>query len=262
MYLSTHLSRIETIKLRTYDLESGISWECLPQSTLHKQMLRFQSGHDRREDLGGLSVMKTWGLASFKGYIAACITIHPGDMAEYYMASQQRASIVFSLHGLKDTSAHLEAFPWEFDAEIQDEARHQAAIVESVLKYEQVHGTIQNDIDYKIIYAAVIASMLIWDDARLDRLLTAQRALLRLARIVQLDLSPELFCLDYLQTDSLGIEQARSRIREITGHRSQEDLSVPAARELFELCSFCDQAIRWESLTEAYCTAGHQFGIP
>lgn len=262
MYLSTHLSHIETIKLKTYDLESDISWERLPQSTLHKLMLRFQSGHDRREDLGGLSVMKTWGLASFKGYIAACITFHPGDMAEYYMASQQRASIVFSLHGLKDTSAHLESFPWEFDAEIQDEARHQAAIVESVLKYEQVHGTVQNDIDYKIIYAAVVASMLIWDEARLDRLLTAQRALLRLARIVQIDFSPELFCLDYLQTDSLDIEQARTRVRGITGHRSQEDLSVPAARELFELCSFCDQVIRWESLTEAYCIAGHQFGIP
>lgn len=261
MYLSTHLSHIETIKLSIYDPESDISWERLPQSNLHKQMLRFQSGHDRREDLGGLSVMKTWGLASFKDYIAACITFHPGDMAEYYMASQQRASIVFSLHGLKDSSADLESFPWEFDAEIQDEAGHQAAIAESVLKYEQVHGTVQNGIDHKIIYAAVIASMLIWDEARLDRLLTAQRALLRLARTVQLDLSPELFCLSNLQTDSLDIEQARTRIREITGHRSQEDLSVPAARELFELCSFCDQVIRWESLTEAYCISGHQFGI-
>lgn len=261
MYLSTHLSHIETIKLRTHGPDSHISWERLPQTTLHKQMLRYQSGHDRREDLGGLSVMKTWGLASFRGFVAACITFHPGDMAEYYMASQQRASIVFSLHGLKDSSNDLESFPWEFEPEIQDVVRHQAAIVESVFKYEQTHGTVQNEIDHKVIYAAVVASMLIWDEARLDRLLISQRALLRLAQIVQLDLSPELSCLDYLRTDTLDIEKARTRIREIIGHRSQEDLSMPAARELFDTCSFCDQAVRWESLTEAYCIAGHQFGI-
>lgn len=262
MYLSTHLSHIETTKLRTYGPDSDVSWERLPQSTLHKQMLRYQSTHDRREDLGGLSVMKTWGLASFRGYIAACITFHPGDMAEYYMASQQRASVVFSLHGLKDSSADFESFPWEFDPKVQDEAKHQTTIVETVLKYEKSHGTVQNEIDHKIIYAAVVASMLIWDEARLDRLLIAQRALLRLEQTVELDLSPELSCLDYLQGDSLDIEKARTRIREISGQRSQEDLSMPAARALFETCSFCDQAIRWESLIEAYCIAGHQFGIP
>lgn len=262
MYLSTHLSHIETIKLRTYGPENDISWERLPQSTLHNQMIRYQSAHDRREDLGGVSVMKTWGLASFRGYIAACITVHPGDMAEYYMASQQRATVVFSLHGLKDSSADFESFPWEFDPEIQDEARHQVAIVETVFKYEKSHGTVQNEIDHKIIYAAVVASMLIWDEARLERLMIAQRALLRLEGIVQLDLSPELSCLDYLQIDGLDIEKARIRIREIPGQRSQEDLSTPTARNLFEPCSFCDQAIRWESLTEAYCVAGHQFGIP
>ena len=260
MYLSTHLSRIETIKLRTYGPENDVSWECLPQSTLHNQMIRHQSAHDRREDLGGLSVMKTWGLASFRGYIAACITFHPGDMAEYYMASQQRATVVFSLHGLKDSSADFESFPWEFDPEIQDEARHQVAIVETIFKYEKSHGTVQNEIDHKIIYAAVVASMLIWDEARLERLMIAQRALLRLERIVQLDLSPEFSCLDYLQIDGLDIEKARIRIREIPGQRSQEDLSMLTARELFEPCSFCDQAIRWESLTEASCIAGHQFG--
>lgn len=262
MYLSTHLSHIETIKLRTNGPESDISWERLPQSTLHKQMLRYQSSHDHREDLGGLSVMKTWGLASFSGYIAACITFHPGDMAEYYMASQQRASIVFSFHGSKDSSTDFEPFPWELNPEIQDEAKHQAAIIETVLKYENAHGTVQNEIDHKIIYAAIVTSMLIWDEARLDRLLTAQRAMLRLERTVQLDLSPELSCLDYLQTDRLDIKEARTRIGEISSQRSQSDLSVPAARKLFEPCSFCDQAITWESPTEAYCIAGHQFGIP
>ncbi len=264
MYLSTHLSHIETIKIKTHihnSQESPLHWESLPRSTLHKQMLRYQREYDRREDLGGLSLMKTWGLASFKDYVAACITVHGGDMAEYSIPSDEQAVIVFSTHGFKDPSASLELFSWEIDPELEDHPKSQIAIIETVFEFEQLQFTVQSKLDHKIIYAAIIASMLVWDESRSDRLLAAERALVRLERLVQVDLTPEISCLRFLMTTSLNIEQARTRIKETTGSRSREDLSLPAAQQLFDFCSFCTQIVSWESLTEAYCVTGHQFSI-
>lgn len=263
LYLSTHLSHIEVVQL-TVDahdsLESGLHWERLPQSTLQKQMLRNQRRFDRRNELGGLSLMKTWGLASLDGYIAACITLHPGDMAEYCIPSQERAIIVFSAHGVKDYSATLESFPWDVDPIVEDDLETHVSILDSFFKCEQLQRDAWSKFDNKIIYAAVVASMLIWDEARLKRLLMAESALLRLAGSTEVDLAPEITCLKFLLKSSPDVELANAKVKEATGSRNKETLSLSSAQHLLDICSFCAHAISWESLTEAFCTAGHQFG--
>ena len=262
-YLSTHLSHIEVTKL-TIDAhnsqESGLRWERLPHSSLQNQMLRNQRRFDRRNELGGLSIMKTWGLASVEGYIAACITLHPGDMAEYLIPSQERATIVFSANGLRDSSAELESFSWDVDPKVEDAMKTHVSILDFIFKYEQLQQAAQSNFDNRIIYAAVMASMLIWDKARLQRLQLAEQALLRIAGLTEVDLAPEITCLGFLLKDSPDEKEAKAKIKEATGLRSKETLSLPPEQNLLDVCSFCAQAVSWENLTEASCTAGHQFG--
>ena len=191
--------------------------------------------------------MKTWGLASLDRYVAACITLHPGDMPEYYIPSQERAIIVFSAHGFGDPSAKLEFFSWDVDQEIEDGTKAQSTIVG------------QSQLGHKIIYGAIIAAMLIWDEARSQRLLVAERTLLHLARLVAVDLTPEIMFLQSLLTTSPHAKEVVETIKEMTGSRSKNELPSSAAQGLFDVCPFCAQAISWESLTEACCVAGHQF---
>lgn len=204
--------------------------------------------------------MKTWGLASLDRYVAACITLHPGDMPEYYIPSQERAIIVFSAHGFEDPSTKLETFSWDVDQEIDDGAKAQSTIIDTVFEYERLQIYIQSELSHKIVYGAIIASMLIWDEARSRRLLVAERALLNLAHLVAVDLTPEITCLQYLLTTNLRAKEAGEKIKEMTGSRSKDELDSLAAQRLFDVCPFCAKAISCESLTEAYCVAGHQFG--
>ncbi|MCJ1470133.1 hypothetical protein MMC07_008778 [Pseudocyphellaria aurata] len=262
LYLSTQLSHIEVAGLTIHQQsfqETALRWERMVQSTLHKQMLRLQSRYDRRNELGGLSYIKTWGLASLDRYVAACITLHPGDMPEYYIPSQERAFIVFSAHGFEDPSTKVESFSWDVDQDIEDGTEAQSTIIDTVFEYERLEIYLQSELGHKIIYGAIIASMLIWDEARSQRLLAAERVLLHLAQLVAIDLTPENNCLQYLLTTNLRAKEACETIKETTGSRSKDELASSAAQRLFDFCPFCSKVICWESLTEGYCVAGHQF---
>jgi hypothetical protein len=63
---------------------------------------------DRDHDLGGLALAKVWGLASIGHWIAACITLHPGDMVEYMTAADERAYIIMASM-IKETD---DMIPW------------------------------------------------------------------------------------------------------------------------------------------------------
>ena len=204
--------------------------------------------------------MKTWGLASLDHYVAACITLHPGDMPEYYIPSQERAIIVFSAHGFGDPSNKLEFFSWDVDQEIEDGTKAQSTIVDTIFEYERLQIYVQSELGNRIIYGAIIASMLLWDEARSQRLLVAERVLLHLAHLVAVDLTPEITCLQFLLTTSLSVREAEETIKDMTGSRSKVELASLTAQRLFDVCPFCAQAVTWEALTEAQCVGGHQFG--
>ncbi|KAL8914131.1 MAG: hypothetical protein Q9172_007150 [Xanthocarpia lactea] len=83
------------------------------RSALNYQASTMQKDFDQHHDLGGLSHTKTWGLASWGPYVGACITMHPGDMIEYSIISEQRCHVLFShanaSNGLEDDAI----FPWQ-----------------------------------------------------------------------------------------------------------------------------------------------------
>lgn len=222
-------------------------------------MIKLRNRVDRQEELGGLCNMKTWGLAAFGGYIAAFVTLHPGDMAEYYIASQERATIVFSSHGMSGPGSKRDFFPWETEAKSEDSAVIQSAILDSVLGYEQHEKFRCSKLSNRIIYAAIMASALTWDSARSERLRLAENAARRLSRLGEVDLSSEIECLSMLLSGTQDPSSAKAHVKQATGRRSKEELSSPASRGLFDICTFCEKAVAWESLTEATCMAGHPF---
>lgn len=203
--------------------------------------------------------MKTWGLAALGGFIAACITLHPGDMPEYLIPSQERTTIVFSTHGLSDPSSKRDFFPWEVRARSENIAVIQGAILDTVLEYEQRKDFLPSTLSNKIIYAAIMASALVWDSARPERLRLAGSAARRLSQSGEVDLSPEIECLNLLLSDTQDPSSAKAQVRQATGRRSEEELSSPASQRLFDICTICQKVVTWENLAGATCVAGHPY---
>lgn len=205
--------------------------------------------------------MKTWGLASANGYIAACITLHPGDMPEYVTPAQERATVVFSVLGLNDVDPNPERFSWEMDPAIENgNTKPQIVILDTTLEFECEGSYEPNEFGNKIIYAAAMATMLMWDTGRLRRLRFAQDALQRLERAVEMELKSEMDCIRELLSDDFHMEEGITKTKEATSSRNKEELFQLAAQRLLDICPFCAQIIPWESVTEAWCIAGHQFG--
>ena len=218
--------------------------------------MRFDHGHD----LGGLSVMKTWGLASLGGYIAACVTIHPGDMVEYTTQSRERSTIVFG-----EIDNRERPFPWERVTEHAiSEAEAQVRILDTILaegQYQREKD--QSILTSRIIYAAVCASMQLRDAVTSERLEGAQKALQGLESVTGLVFQPEIACIERLltmQDADLDMQDAESR--SFPQYISTDQfLNIPVASRVHETCSICGESIGWDSLDAAHCTRNHAFGM-
>lgn len=267
LYLNT-LSHVEAIRIMSDNSRDATDLSCwsVAQSNLERKMLKLRNRFDRREELGGLSHTKIWGLAAYRDHIASCITLHPGDMAEYYIPSQERATIVFGTHEVSHSESRIDCFPWEVEVKsAANSAAIQSAILDTVLKYEQHENLVHSDFSKKIIYATIMASTLLraWDGNVSERFRLAEGAAHRLSRSAEIDLSAEMECLKACAS-SWSVEDCvstKAQDQQTTGRRSEENLgSSPASPQLIDKCTFCGKTIAWKSLTEATCLGGHPFG--
>lgn len=222
-------------------------------------MQQIRSQFDDQNELGGLSIIKTWGLVSLDSHVAACITLHPGDMAEYTISSQERATIIFNTHRANNPNPKNEYFSWEADLVTEDCKKSQSKIINSIIEFERQGNFELNELSNRLIYAGSIAASLIWDSERPRRLLAAELALRRLERSAEIKLTLELEALHLLQAPDLGVEEGGAAIKRATASRSKGELSLRPAQRLFDICPFCSRAIAWESLKEASCLGGHHF---
>ena len=217
---------------------------------------------DHKHDLGGLSVMKTWGLASSGGFVAACVTVHPGDMVEYTIQSVERSAIVFD-----EIDNQERRFPWESATEHAiTEAETQARILDGIFAEENNQdGKRRSVLTNRIIYAAACASMQILDAGRFERLARAEKALRKLQSVTGFAFEAEIACIERLSAikDS-NLDKLTSEIRNSTqGILSREDhLDIPVGLRIHEMCSICGESIGWDSLDAAHCTRDHAFGMP
>lgn len=255
--MTTHLSHLEVLK---YTPAGELKWTTCADTLLQSRMsdcrMRFDNGHD----LGGLSVMKTWGLTSLGGYIATCVTVHPGDMIEYTITSLERSTIVFGQ--VNDQERRL---PWERAAEqTVTEAEARARIIDTIFTAEtDQDGKDRSVMTNRIIYAATCASMQLWDSFRFERLERAKKALRKLESVTDFAFVLEIAYIERLLAEQdADHEMQASQIQDLTQQISDDiSLDTPTASRIHEMCSICGESIMWDSSDAARCARGHAFGM-
>lgn len=175
-------------------------------------------------------------------------------MTEYTIPSQERAIIAFSTHQADNSNSKSGLYPWEINSRIKDCAKCQGTILDTIFKIERQQKYRPDELGNRIIYAAVIAAALVWDMKRLQRLLAAEHAIQRLERSAEIDLTFELEALRLSQRPDLGVDEGIATIKNAINSRHQKE------NGLLDICPFCAKGIFGESLTEARCDNGHQFG--
>ncbi|KAL8789150.1 MAG: hypothetical protein Q9195_006971 [Heterodermia aff. obscurata] len=129
---------------------------------LKRRLQQLHQDHDRQENLGGLSLMKSWGLASIPqdGLVTACISLHPGDMPEYVTPALEKSVIVFASDISEDRT---ETFPWQEVPVVWDVTTTQKAIIEAVSDYNKFTNGTSTDFSIKISAAASAAEHFLAD---------------------------------------------------------------------------------------------------
>lgn len=70
------------------------SYKKLATSPLQNIMGEYHKEWDLRNDMGGLSIMETWGVTSWGSSVAACVSCKPGDMIENALAHEVPCIII------------------------------------------------------------------------------------------------------------------------------------------------------------------------
>ncbi|KAL8944884.1 MAG: hypothetical protein Q9216_000174 [Gyalolechia sp. 2 TL-2023] len=225
------------------------------QSPLSYQVQMLQKDFDQHHDLGGLSIAKTWGLASWGPYVASCISFHPGDMVEYTMTSGERCHIIFSLMDEAGVAVEDADFPWQelsFSPHERDNSDvHQKVL--TILTNQQLYSSL----DCRVFYAKCCAVMIRIGTQNTE---LVGRALQQLATSTGVNLELELGLLRATRDSPFLTASCIERLNEITTARGVQEDGLHW-KQLYDFCSICDEIVIWTSVTEASCAAGHHFGM-
>ena len=245
---------VQQLQMTTYLSPPTLS----PSIEIQVQEQKKTYGAENRLGLHVLS--RIWGFASFENFSAVCITLHPSRSIEYSSAAEEFANVIFD-------SAHpeQEKFPWQELTEV-DELMARQTILGTILSGTTLRMFDLSDLDLKLIYSAICASMLT------ESLQQSQRIRL-LSEIVQLlevntgiDLEAEHIMLKSTSTTSHDAQQqVIDVVRRTTELRGRASFLSPSTKHLLDYCPICTEAeelkaICFESLTEAYCPQMHPFG--
>jgi hypothetical protein len=211
---------------------------------------------DIQYDLGGLALARTWGLATYDGWVAAAFTMHPGDMPEYTTPTDAQTVVVFSTSG--DTESSLFQPPSVPDEQlINRRARVLTFILTTAVEPQALD--IDDSESAKIIYNAAACAITIYRD-RPPLLDLARRALSRLSETFNVDLSSEIsFC------DSTEPENHENNRYVAIRPKPAEVLLSPGGQAVFETCEVCGldevSSFLWSAdiSMEAECAQGHVF---
>lgn len=237
------------------------------ESDWRKQVDEFRQQFDLDYDMNGSSMAKIWGLAGFRGWVAACCSFHPVDLFEHHTMSQHHVRIVFSRPFLEseDKLGSLESYaPW-LEADLDPESLQDARA--NVLSFtldpvSREPGTCPSS--HKVQYAAA-CSVLMQPELYPHFLPAAKSAIELLAAETNLDFSQELSLIEVIEKN-LAHEPVPSTTMAIpqtqTGvvAKSRDQLSALGAQGVFETCEICGSSIQWYSPTESQCMEGHIFG--
>ena len=229
-----------------------------PSIELQVQELKKSYGAENKLGLHVLS--RIWGFASFETFSAVCVTLHPSRSIEYSIPAEEFAKVIFD-------SAHLgqEKFPWQEPTEV-DESRARQTILGTILNSTTLKTFNLSNLDIKIIYSAICASMLT-ESLQQPRYIQVLSGILQLLKNnTGMDLEAEQMVLKTTSSKSHDAKrQTVDVVKRMTELRGQACLLSSSAKQLLDYCPICTEAeepkvICFESLTEAYCPQMHPFG--
>lgn len=200
--------------------------------------------YDLDRDLGGQTVARMWGLSSYRGVTAVLFTIHPTDMIEYRVNSDERATIAFAFEDSEhEPGVQALLAPTAASQESRSAPGQREAVINFLLHESDWDES--NAENQKLIYtAACCATVDKQSEAVRSR---ARQSFERLAALTGADLSEEI--------------SKCSLTSPTFSAKSTDQLTQPGGH-LFEQCNICDAGIAWFSAKEAQCANGHLFGMP
>ncbi len=158
------MSRMAAIRFSTEIGDQTIikcTTERVETSPLVRKLPTFLNHEDRRRNLGGLAVLKTWGLASLPNtdIVAACVSVHGGDMPEYSLPSKERSTVLFT------SDSGQEMFPWQdVPPPVKDVSVVQKDILRKISRYDSVDNQIGSAFSWRILQAASAVAKLLFPE--------------------------------------------------------------------------------------------------
>ncbi|KAB8234360.1 uncharacterized protein BDW43DRAFT_60238 [Aspergillus alliaceus] len=212
----------------------------LPQTPWKKQLDNVREQFDIARDLGGYTIARIWGLASYNGLVVAAITVHPGDTVEYRTSAEERTTLIFSHANAEPTESQDLLFLEPLPNLSPDTLRKQR---EAVLGYILFAGWGDDNrlcLSRKLLYAAACCAIV---DSQNDKILSqARKALEWLADVTGIDLADEI-----AKCSAPGSTIDAKSAEQLDG----------SGQQVFEQCGICDAGISWYSAAEAQCASGH-----
>ncbi|KAJ5971563.1 Transcription factor IIIC zinc-finger [Penicillium vulpinum] len=232
-----HLGTLGGVGLVT-ELHQLQSNNALQQPKWKRMIEDFQDDYDLEHNLGGMSVSRIWGLASYRNMTAVIFTSHPTDMIEYRITSDDRSMIVFTEEG--EPTANTQSLFTAHVPDRQTSGHNQTGeVIRFVLPGES--GDIQPDPEsQRLVYAVACRAIVGEKDQSLR--LHAQRSLERLAVVTGADLRDE-------------ISKCNSGPAPIAA-KTMDQLTGPGGH-IYEKCEICDVGIGWPTAKSAQCANGH-----
>ncbi|OJD16574.1 hypothetical protein AJ78_03265 [Emergomyces pasteurianus Ep9510] len=235
---------------------------------LHRQIEGFRSRFDLDHDLGGMSISKIWGMASYRGWVAACFTVHPSDMVEYVTTARECSRIVFTPPHVEESPGQGDGepssveLPWNIPLQITPEYMKAARAKALSFILDESHRRVSNDPWVrKLQYAAICCVITDQDPVDQPRLLEAARSAAQwLSSAFNLVLSQELSCIDQKlhsqiqhSSESTASPTTKLILAKNRGPQTGE------GHDVFEFCDICGSGIDWYSAEESQCADGHVF---
>ena len=215
----------------------------LPETPWKKQLDNVREQFDIARDLGGYTISRTWGLASYEGLVVAAFTLHPGDTVEYRTSAEERTTLVFSHANAELTEFDDLAFPYPLPDRSPETLRRQREAALGYILFVEDGDYSRLTLSQKMLYAAACCAIV---DSQNDGILSqARKALEWLASSVDVDLSDEI---------------AKCSVPGSTIDAKTAEQLEGSGQQIFEQCAICDAGLSWYSAAEAQCTAGHLFG--
>jgi hypothetical protein len=207
--------------------------------------------------------VKNWGLASFRGYVAACITLHPSEMIEYNMAVMEKSTLVFSHYTLESASATKKSevelqFPWEKQQQSKDHFVIYASIFDTIHQYLDINGPPTDLLSRRTVFFHCCANHV---KARYDQL--AMEAMITAVGYEAHFLSTIEGTSEDLQgtgssTDTNNTQQSVKALNAVLLSNWSTNSFGSGAQRLLECCEICKEPILWTViLHKARCVSGH-----